>query len=251
MRRFLPVLCLLLAVLPLQAVKYDKPQSKTPEKKPSQIIRFGYSLMEMMDVMSNALLNPAPTRPQQMNFPVYRGGQFLPRENVQEWDGPEKYRFQSVHDGMGASGRFTRGTIHVTVASEYSRPAAYRPSGKGINILGNSGMHNYQVVVVGGGFQPSAAAANFSGGSTTTRTNNLNSGAIASVSLPALAMQRKNAEALEAAAETTVGLRRAPGTPDHGGDNQQPLGDALLPLLLLACAYAVYKRKSTFFVRTA
>lgn len=33
-----------------------------------------------------------------------------------------------------------------------------------------------------------------------------------------------------------------PGTPDEPEDeNQQPLGDALLPLFLLACAYAVYK----------
>lgn len=38
------------------------------------------------------------------------------------------------------------------------------------------------------------------------------------------------------------GPRRAPGTP--GGDldpsTQQPLGDAALPLMLLACAYAIY-----------
>ena len=47
------------------------------------------------------------------------------------------------------------------------------------------------------------------------------------------------------------GPRRAPGTP--GGEldptTQQPIGDALLPLMLLACAYAIYmvsrKRKNT------
>ena len=30
------------------------------------------------------------------------------------------------------------------------------------------------------------------------------------------------------------------GTPGQGGD-KQPLGDALIPLMLLACAYAIYK----------
>jgi hypothetical protein len=33
-----------------------------------------------------------------------------------------------------------------------------------------------------------------------------------------------------------------PGTPDKPNpENQQPLGDALIPLALLACAYAIYK----------
>ena len=46
------------------------------------------------------------------------------------------------------------------------------------------------------------------------------------------------------ASNAPAGPRRvAPGTP--GGnlnkDDQQPLGDVLLPLTLLACAYAVYK----------
>lgn len=39
------------------------------------------------------------------------------------------------------------------------------------------------------------------------------------------------------------GPRRAPGTPGEQLDptTQQPLGDVLLPLTLLACAYAIYK----------
>lgn len=48
---------------------------------------------------------------------------------------------------------------------------------------------------------------------------------------------------LGGAANAPAGPRRAPGTP--GGnlnkDDQQPLGDVLIPLLLLASAYAVYK----------
>ena len=45
------------------------------------------------------------------------------------------------------------------------------------------------------------------------------------------------------ASNAPAGPRRAPGTP--GGtldpDKQQPLGDVLMPMMLLACAYAIYK----------
>lgn len=37
------------------------------------------------------------------------------------------------------------------------------------------------------------------------------------------------------------GGTNGPGTPGSPTNNQQPLGDALLPLLLLACAFAIYK----------
>lgn len=39
------------------------------------------------------------------------------------------------------------------------------------------------------------------------------------------------------------GPRRAPGTPGGTLDpkDEQPLGDALIPLMLIACAYAIYK----------
>ena len=40
----------------------------------------------------------------------------------------------------------------------------------------------------------------------------------------------------------TPGGSTQPGTPDKPNpENQQPLGDALIPLALLACAYAIYK----------
>lgn len=41
-----------------------------------------------------------------------------------------------------------------------------------------------------------------------------------------------------------VGPRRAPGTPtdeDEEEEEQQPIGDALLPLMLLACAYLIVR----------
>jgi len=37
------------------------------------------------------------------------------------------------------------------------------------------------------------------------------------------------------------GGTNGPGTPGSPTNNQQPLGDALLPLLLLACAFVIYK----------
>ena len=41
---------------------------------------------------------------------------------------------------------------------------------------------------------------------------------------------------------TPGGGGNGPGTPGNPEDeNQQPLGDALIPLALLACAYAIYK----------
>ena len=48
---------------------------------------------------------------------------------------------------------------------------------------------------------------------------------------------------MSSASNAPSGPRRAPGTPDGQLDpkTEQPLGDALLPLALLACAYAIYK----------
>ena len=45
------------------------------------------------------------------------------------------------------------------------------------------------------------------------------------------------------ASNAPAGPRRAPGTPggDLNKDEQQPLGDVLMPMMLLACAYAIYK----------
>jgi hypothetical protein len=68
-----------------------------------------------------------------------------------------------------------------------------------------------------------------------------------SVSLPALNVSRQNAADLAVAAvtESRKGfLREAanPGTPG-AGEIQLPVGDALLPLLLLAIGYGVKRRK--------
>ncbi len=50
-------------------------------------------------------------------------------------------------------------------------------------------------------------------------------------------------EAAYLSTSTLSGPRRVPGTPGGGlsDDTQQPLGDAVLPLMLLACAYAIYR----------
>lgn len=52
-----------------------------------------------------------------------------------------------------------------------------------------------------------------------------------------------NDGSMNTGAYMTSGPRRAPGTPGGTLDptTQQPLGDVLLPLTLLACAYAIYK----------
>lgn len=53
-----------------------------------------------------------------------------------------------------------------------------------------------------------------------------------------------NAGAYMGGKNNAPGMRKAPGTPtddDEEEEERQPLGDAALPLLLLACAYAIYK----------
>lgn len=43
--------------------------------------------------------------------------------------------------------------------------------------------------------------------------------------------------------QVVSGPHRAPGTPGQGGNNQQPVGDAILPLLLMAAAFCLMRRK--------
>ncbi len=53
-----------------------------------------------------------------------------------------------------------------------------------------------------------------------------------------------NAGAYMGGKNNAPGMRKAPGTPtddDEEEEERQPLGDAALPLTLLACAYAIYK----------
>lgn len=76
--------------------------------------------------------------------------------------------------------------------------------------------------------------------------NNIGGGT--SVSLPALKIQRQNSEIVVAAAAAHEGSgqgpRRVNAVDDPDGDGAwQPIGDALLPLLLMAIGYAVVKRR--------
>ena len=86
-----------------------------------------------------------------------------------------------------------------------------------------------------------------SGTTTTTRSqgNSLNA-TVVKVSMPALATHEKNADALARAAqaddESQAQVRRVrPIDGDENGD--MPVGDALLPLLLMAIGYVVWRRR--------
>ena len=136
------------------------------------------------------------------------------------------------------------GSVRVTNTSYYIQD--YQQMSKQVSgrVYSASAFHTPTVYTTTSGGAIAVGAG--SGTTTTTRSqgNSLNA-TVVKVSMPALATHEKNADALASAAqaddETQAQVRRVrPVTPD---DDPTPVGDALLPLLLMALAYVVWRKR--------
>ena len=142
------------------------------------------------------------------------------------------------HLGQNGSVRVTNTSYYIQDYQQMSKQVSGR-------VYSASAFHTPTVYTTTSGGAIAVGAG--SGTTTTTRSqgNSLNA-TVVKVSMPALATHEKNADALASAAqaddETQVQVRRVrPIDGDENGD--MPVGDALLPLLLMAIGYVVWRRR--------
>lgn len=138
------------------------------------------------------------------------------------------------------------GSVRISNTASYIRdyrPANHKVSGQ---VYSASAFHDRTAYVSTSGGGIADGARSYRGNR--SQGNQLNANVV-KVSMPALATHRNNVDALASAAQEEVDnlstIRKAP--PIHGDENgDMPVGDAVLPLLLMAFGYALWrKRKQT------
>ena len=143
------------------------------------------------------------------------------------------------HLGQNGSVRVTNTSYYIQDYQQMSKQVSGR-------VYSASAFHTPTVYTTTSGGAIAVGAG--SGTTTTTRSqgNSLNA-TVVKVSMPALATHEKNADALASAAqaddESQVQVRRVrPVTPE---DDPTPVGDAMLPLMLMALTFVgvIYTRR--------
>lgn len=161
---------------------------------------------------------------------------------------PGNYQFYSTsalsgsQSGMTHSHLGQNGSVRVSNTQYYIQD--YQQSGRQVSgrVYSASAFHTPTVYTTTSGGAVSVGAGTASH-STRSQGNSLNA-TVVKVSMPALAVHEKNAEALAGAAqaddESQAQIRRVkPINGDEYGD--MPVGDALLPLLLMAIGYVLWR----------
>ena len=138
------------------------------------------------------------------------------------------------------------GSVRVSNTSYYIQDYQQTSGRLAGRVYSASAFHTPTVYTTtsGGAVAVGAGTASYSS-NTHNQGNSLNA-TVVKVSMPALATHEKNADALASAAqaddETQAQVRRVrPIDGDENGD--MPVGDALLPLLLMAIGYVVWRRR--------
>ena len=165
---------------------------------------------------------------------------------------PGNYQFYSTSALSGSPSSITHshlgqnGSVRVTNTSYYIQDYQQMSSRVAGRVYSASAFHTPTVYTTTSG---GAIAVGAGSGTTTTTHNQGNSlnATVVKVSMPALATHEKNADALASAAqaddESQVQVRRVrPVTPE---DDPTPVGDAMLPLMLMALTFVgvIYTRR--------
>lgn len=126
-------------------------------------------------------------------------------------------------------------------AVEYSKPyTSFRFSNMQANPNAKKGLYTTT------SSSTTAIAPSMSFQSTSSmQSSHTNSALNTSVSVGIGATPMLNADGSINSEGTTIvsGPRRNTGTPGQGGNNQQPVGDAVLPLLLMAAAFCLLRKR--------
>ena len=218
------------------AVSYE-PQGPEQEDKSVYIKNPLPAIYALINAVGNTLFGTKDDyyHPQKNFYPVYEGntrhiGSSNSNSQPIKFDMPD-YKFQS----MGAKdmgGRFVQGHVQVKQISYDVAPRVSHVSAPIMKIHSSS---SAQVQSFGGGYM----ASNSSSHSVSHRQDPTLSNNSVSISMPALRIHNQTATALEqayAGSTEADGRRMAPGTPGAGG-TQQPVGDAVLPLLMMAILF--------------
>ena len=161
------------------------------------------------------------------------------------------YQFYSTSALSGSQSGMTHshigqsGSVRVSNTQFYIRDYQQSSGQVSGRVYSASAFHTPTVYTTtsGGAMDVGAGTASYSSNSR-NQGNSLNA-TVVKVSMPALATHEKNVDALASAAqaddEAESHVRRVkPITPD---DNPTPVGDALLPLLLMAIGYVLWRRR--------
>ena len=146
-----------------------------------------------------------------------------------------------THSHLGQNG-----SVRVSNTSYYIQDYQQMSSRVAGRVYSASAFHTPTVYTTTSGGAIAVGAGTASHSSNTHNQGNSLNASVVKVSMPALATHEKNADALASAAqaddETQAQVRRVrPIDGDENGD--MPVGDALLPLLLMALAYLVWRKR--------